>query len=237
MTPSRSSYPAIKRSLDLVVALALLGPTLMILTIAALAGLLCQGPPILFTQQRIGRHGKPFRLVKLRTMAGPPGQGRAYRERHRLTRYGRILRQLRLDELPQILHLLTGAMSLVGPRPLLAQHLIDAGGGGRRHDVRPGFTCYAQLELVEHGYLDKHHQISLDEAYVEHVNLRTDLGILSRTAIVLTTRKRHRQPIQTAAAPLPEPARGRSDESTCSPARHPDETRNPTSSGRTPERG
>lgn len=194
MTPSRRSYPAIKRSLDLAAALILLGPTLAVLAMAALAGLLCQGPPVLFTQQRIGRHGKPFRLVKLRTMAGPPGRGRAYRERHRLTRYGRILRRLRLDELPQVLHLVTGAMSLVGPRPLLAEHVIAAGGGGRRHQVRPGFTCYAQLELVEHGYLDKHHQISLDEHYVEQISLRTDLAILWRTAVVLAAPKRHRLP-------------------------------------------
>lgn len=192
MTPSRSSYPAIKRSLDLAVALIFLGPTLAILAMAALAGLLCQGPPVLFTQRRIGRHGKPFRLVKLRTMAGSPGRGRAYRERHRLTRYGRVLRRLRLDELPQILHLLTGAMSLVGPRPLLPEHVIEAGGGGRRHHLRPGFTCYAQLELLEHGYLDKHHQISLDEEYVEQISLRTDLAILWRTAVVLAAPKRHR---------------------------------------------
>lgn len=194
MTPSRSSYTAIKRSLDLVVALVLLGPTLGILAMAAVAGLLCQGPPVLFTQQRIGRHGKPFRLVKLRTMAGGPGRGRAYQESHRLTPFGRILRRLRLDELPQILHLLTGAMSLVGPRPLLAEHIIDAGGAGHRHNVRPGFTCYAQLELIEHGYLDKHHQISLDEKYVERISFRTDLAILCRTAVILTTPRRHRLP-------------------------------------------
>jgi sugar transferase EpsL len=192
MTPSRSWYPAIKRSIDLAVGLTLLVPTLAILATAALAGLLFQGPPVLFTQQRIGRHGKPFRLVKLRTMAGPPGSGRAYRERNRLTSYGMILRRLRLDELPQIVHLLTGAMSLVGPRPLLGEHVIEAGGGGRRHHVRPGFTCYAQLELLEHGYLDKHHQISLDEAYVEQISLRTDLAILWRTAVVLAAPKRHR---------------------------------------------
>jgi lipopolysaccharide/colanic/teichoic acid biosynthesis glycosyltransferase len=166
----------------------------------ALAGLLSQGPPVLFTQQRIGRHGKPFRLVKLRTMAGPPGRGRAYRERHRLTRYGRILRGLRLDELPQIVHLLTGAMSLVGPRPLLPEHVIEAGGGGRRHRIRPGFTCYAQLELLEHGYLDKHHQISLDEEYVERISLRTDLAILWRTAVVLAAPKRHRLPLVSVHA-------------------------------------
>jgi lipopolysaccharide/colanic/teichoic acid biosynthesis glycosyltransferase len=194
MTPSRSSYPTTKRTLDLLVALTLLGPILVILAVAALAGLLCQGPPVLFTQQRIGRHGKPFRLVKLRTMAGPPARGRAYQEQHRLTRYGRLLRQLRIDELPQVLHLLTGTMSLVGPRPLLAEHLAQAGGGAHRHDVRPGFTCHAQLELVEHGYLDRHHQIRLDETYVERLSLRTDLAILWKTVTVLITPRRRRPP-------------------------------------------
>lgn len=193
---SRSLYPAIKRLLDLVVALVLLGPTLVTLVFAAIASLAFQGPPVLFTQQRVGRHGKPFLMVKLRTMAGPPGSGRAYRERHRLTGYSRAIRRLRLDELPQVLHLLTGAMSLVGPRPLLPNHVVEAGGGGRRHEVRPGFTCYAQLELVEHRYLDKYRQVSLDEEYVERMSLRTDVAILWRTAEVLLLGPRpHRQPL------------------------------------------
>lgn len=195
MMPSRTLYPAIKRLLDVVVALVLLGPTLVALAVAAAASLVFQGPPVLFTQQRVGRHGKPFLLVKLRTMAGPPGSGRAYREGHRLTPYGRVIRRLRLDEVPQVLHLLTGAMSLVGPRPLLAEHVTVAGGGARRQEVRPGFTCYAQLELVEHGYLDKYRQVSLDEEYVERIGFRTDLTILWRTAEVLLGPKRHRPPL------------------------------------------
>jgi lipopolysaccharide/colanic/teichoic acid biosynthesis glycosyltransferase len=195
MTPSRSWYPPVKRCLDLAVGLVLLGPVLLTLAVAALACLVLQGPPVLFTQQRVGRHGKPFLLVKLRTMAGPPGDGRAYRERDRLTGYGRVIRRLRLDELPQLLHLLTGAMSLVGPRPLLAEHVLAAGGGGRRHLVRPGLTCYAQLELAEHGYLDRYRQVNLDEEYVERIGFRTDLAILRRTLAVLLGPKRHRLPL------------------------------------------
>lgn len=195
MTSSRRLYPAVKRLLDLVVALVLLGPTLVALALAAAAALVFQGPPVLFTQQRLGRHGRPFLLVKLRTMAGPPASGRAYREGHRLTAYGRVLRRLRLDELPQVILLFTGAMSLVGPRPLVADHVVDAGGGGRRHEVRPGFTCYAQLELVEHGYLDRYRQVSLDEEYVDRMSVRTDLAILWRTALVLLGPRRHRPPL------------------------------------------
>jgi lipopolysaccharide/colanic/teichoic acid biosynthesis glycosyltransferase len=185
----------VKRCLDLVVALVLLAPTLLTLALAALACLVLQGPPVLFTQQRAGRHGRPFRLVKLRTMVGPPASGRAYQERHRLTGYGRVIRRLRLDELPQILHLLTGTMSLVGPRPLLADHVEAAGGGGRRHEIRPGFTCYAQLELAEHGYLDRYRQVSLDEEYVARIGFRTDLAILRRTLTVLLGPQRHRLPL------------------------------------------
>jgi lipopolysaccharide/colanic/teichoic acid biosynthesis glycosyltransferase len=122
-------------------------------------------------------------------MTGPPGTGRAYRERDRLTVCGRMMRPLRVDELPQIVHLLTGSMSLVGPRPLLAEHVVEAGGGGRRHEVRPGFTCYAQLELAEYGYLDRYRQISLDDEYVTRMSLRTDLAILSRTARAVLGRR------------------------------------------------
>ena len=165
--------------------LVLLGPALPILAVAAAASLVLQGPPVLFTQERVGRHGRPFRMVKLRTMIGPPGDGRAYRERDRLTGYGRVMSPLRVDELPQVLHLLTGAMSLVGPSPLLAQHVVAAGGGGRRHEVRPGFTCYAQLELAEYGYLDRYRQVSLDDEYVARMGLRTDLAILRRTPAAL----------------------------------------------------
>jgi len=181
MTPSRHSYPALKRLLDVTVGLCLLAPTLLVLAIAVVAGLALQGPPVLFVQQRIGRHGTPFTLLKLRTMTGEPADGRAYREQHRVTGYGRIIRRLRVDELPQLLQVLTGRMSLVGPRPLLAEHLALVGGGGRRHHVRPGLTCYAQLELATRGYLDKHDQIRLDEAYVADLSLRTDLAILGRT--------------------------------------------------------
>src|SRR5512133_448556 len=127
---SRSMYPAVKRFLDVVVALALLGPILAALAVAALASLVVHGRPVLVIQHRIGRHGTPFRLVKLRTMTGPPGCGRAHRGQHRLTGCGRLLRRLGLAELPPILQLLTGSMSLVGPRPLLAEHLDPAGGAG-----------------------------------------------------------------------------------------------------------
>jgi sugar transferase EpsL len=187
---SRSWYPATKRALDLLVAVVALVPVALVLSVAALAGLALQGRPVLFAQRRVGRDGRPFRMLKLRTMTGTPAAGRAYLEQHRLTGYGRVLRRLRLDELPQVFNLLTGAMSLVGPRPLLAEHLVAAGGGGRRHQVRPGLTCFAQVELAERGYLDRYRQIALDEAYVDRAGPRTDLAILWRTAAALLGRRR-----------------------------------------------
>lgn len=186
--PSRHWYPPAKRLVDVAAGLLLLIPVLAVLAVAVPASLLLHGRPVLFTQLRVGRDGRPFRLVKLRTMTGPAAAGRAYREHERLTLCGRIMRQLRVDELPQIVHLLTGSMSLVGPRPLLAEHVVEAGGGGRRHQVRPGFTCYAQLELAEHGYLDRYRQISLDDEYVARMSMRTDLAILWRTARALLAR-------------------------------------------------
>jgi len=196
MTPSLLSYPTVKRLLDAVAVLVLLGPAVLVLAVASVGALVAQGRPVLFTQRRVGRHGKSFLLLKLRTM-----NGRAYRERDRITRYGRLLRRLRIDELPQLLNVLAGSMSLVGPRPLLADHLALVGGGGRRHDVRPGLTCYAQLELAERGYLDKHRQVELDEAYVARLSLRGDLAILARTAG--TWLRRHRDESDSRQGPRP----------------------------------
>jgi lipopolysaccharide/colanic/teichoic acid biosynthesis glycosyltransferase len=195
MRPPQQWYPSAKRLFDLAIALLLLVPTLAVLTALATAALVLHGRPVMLFQQRIGRHGRPFVIVKLRTMAGPTGKGRAFREHHRLTGFGSTIRRLRLDEIPQILHVLTGTMSLVGPRPLIPEHLAEVGGGGRRHDVRPGITCFAQLELAEYGYLDKHRQISLDEEYVENISLRTDLAIVQRTVMALFARNAARPPL------------------------------------------
>ncbi|NLT53398.1 MAG: pyridoxal-phosphate dependent enzyme [Actinomycetales bacterium] len=207
--PTARWYPTVKRLLDLTVAVLLLGPTLGVLGVAALGSLAFQGPPVLFTQRRIGRYGRPFMLVKLRTMTMTDGgDGRAYRERHRVTRYGRVLRRLRLDEAPQLLHVLTGAMSLVGPRPLLATHLALVGGGGNRHAVRPGLTCSAQLELAATGYLDRHRQLDLDEEYLLRMSLRTDLAILLRTVTAVLSPRRHPAPPTPRRSGCENPATG-----------------------------
>ncbi len=203
----------------------LLVPAVLVVIVAGLLGLALQGRPVFFVQERVGRDGRLFRLVKLRTMrvagapdaAGPVAAtratdrcgtdegstdesgdgfpeelvaGRAYRERHRTTRYGRVLRTLRVDEVPQLANVLTGSMSLIGPRPLLPEHVAAAGGGGERHRVRPGFTCHAQLELAARGYLDRYHQVRLDERYVRELGPGSDLAILGRTLLLPFRRRR-----------------------------------------------
>ncbi len=85
-------------------------------------------------------------------------------------------------------------MSLVGPRPLSPAHVAEIA-PGRRETVRPGFTCFAQLELLEHGYLDKHRQVALDEEYVQRIGLRTDAAIIARTVAALFTGRPRRRPL------------------------------------------
>ncbi len=184
-----------KRAADLAVGVLLAAPAALLVGVAAAFGVVVQGRPVLFRQERVGRDGVPFRLLKLRTMTGAPTFGRAYQEVGRITPYGRILRSLKVDELPQVWHLLTGQMSLVGPRPLAAVHVAAAEGGGRRHQVRPGLTCLAQLELIEHGYLDRHRQVALDEEYLDRACWRMDLAILARSAALLLKLPHRREPL------------------------------------------
>lgn len=190
---SSRAFWATKRAADLAVGLVVAGPAAVVLVAAGAVGRVVHGPPVLLRQERVGRGGTTFRLLKLRTMTGAPTSGRAYRERDRITAYGRLLRAAKLDELPQVWHLVTGRMSLVGPRPLLPEHVALAGGGGRRHEVRPGLTCLAQLELAEHGYLDRFRQVALDEEYVDRACWSLDLAILRRQA-ALSLRRRTRRP-------------------------------------------
>ena len=131
-----------KRFLEIIlafVALVLLSPLLVLI---ALAILLTMGRPILFRQKRPGLHGRPFEILKFRTMrALRPGEEAVASDGMRLTRLGRFLRAASLDELPELWNVLRGDMSLVGPRPLLMQYLpLYSPEQARRHEVRPGLT-------------------------------------------------------------------------------------------------
>lgn len=180
-------YPALKRSLDVVLATAILVATAPVVLIAIAAVYLTMGRPVFFRQLRPGRHETPFTLIKLRTMRTPadPKGGRSDAER--LTRLGRWLRRTSIDELPSLVHVLSGAMSLVGPRPLLMRYLPHYTDRERtRHDVRPGLTGWAQI----HGrnQVDWDERLAMDAWYVENRSLALDLRILWQTVRLVLSR-------------------------------------------------
>ncbi|MFM2077136.1 MAG: hypothetical protein RJA49_1026 [Actinomycetota bacterium] len=177
-----------KRCFDVVVgtiALVVLSPVIVVVAVLVRLKL---GSPVLFTQERPGLHGEPFRLHKFRTMTDAvDGDGRALPDAERLTPFGRTLRSLSLDELPQLWNVLVGDMSLVGPRPLLMQYLPRySPRQARRHEVRPGLTGLAQVNgRNATSWADR---LELDVQYVEHHSLRVDLQILWGTVIAVVRR-------------------------------------------------
>src|SRR5688572_22222238 len=170
-----------KRSLD--VLLVLLSAPIWVPVIGALAVLvrLKLGSPVLFVQERPGRHARPFRLVKLRTMTGArDASGTVLPDAERLTSFGRVLRSTSLDELPELWSVLRGDMSLVGPRPLLTRYLPRySEKHRRRHDVRPGITGLAQVS--GRNAITWAEKLDLDVAYVDRCSLALDVRILWRT--------------------------------------------------------
>jgi sugar transferase EpsL len=170
-----------KRALDVAAsaaALALLSP---LIAATALAVRINLGAPVFFRQERPGLHGRPFRLVKFRTMRDAVGaNGVPLPDEQRLTRFGRFLRASSLDELPELWNVLRGDMSLVGPRPLLTEYLpLYSPRHARRHEVRPGVTGWAQVN--GRNALTWPERLELDVWYVEHRSLGLDLRILLRT--------------------------------------------------------
>lgn len=136
------------------------------------------GSPVLFTQVRPGLHGKPFRMVKFRTMTDArDASGALLSDAQRLTPFGRFLRASSLDELPELWNVLRGEMSLVGPRPLLMEYLpLYSPEQARRHEVRPGITGWAQVNGRNAiSWADK---FALDIWYVDHRSLWLDVHIL-----------------------------------------------------------
>lgn len=171
----------IKRIFDLTLTipgLIVLSPLLILL---ALLVRLKLGSPILFCQQRPGWHGKPFKLYKLRTMTDAyDAEGHLLSDAERLTAFGRFLRSTSLDELPELLNVLKGEMSLVGPRPLLMEYLDRyTPEQMRRHEVRPGVTGWAQVN--GRNALSWEQKFALDVWYVEHVSLWLDIKIIALT--------------------------------------------------------
>lgn len=170
----RSIKPVLDR-LFAAVLLLLLSPILI--AIALLIAVL--GPhPVLFRQQRAGLNGQPFTIVKFRTMRD--GASQLESDATRLTRLGALLRVTSLDELPELWNVLTGDMSLVGPRPLHVRYLERyTPEQARRHDVRPGITGWAQVN--GRNAISWEQKFSLDVWYVDHLSATIDARILART--------------------------------------------------------
>ena len=175
-----SSYRFLKRGLDLAGAAAAGGLTLPIWAGAALAVATTMGRPVLFRQERPGLNGKIFRLYKFRSMRdAKPGEG-PESDHLRLTRLGKFLRSTSIDELPALLNVLKGELSLVGPRPLLVRYLERySPEQARRHEVKPGITGWAQVN--GRNAISWERKFELDVYYVDHQSLTLDLLILAKT--------------------------------------------------------
>lgn len=147
------------------------------------------GSPVLFIQTRPGQHGKPFRMLKFRTMLDAVDQnGDALPDEMRLTSFGRFLRSTSLDELPELWNVLKGDMSLVGPRPLLMDYLpLYSPAQMRRHDVRPGITGLAQIN--GRNAISWERKFALDIWYIKNRNFILDLRILILTLRKVTIRE------------------------------------------------
>lgn len=170
-----------KRVFDFVVAfiaLIFFAPILILLAILVRFKL---GAPILFKQQRPGKDGKPFIMTKFRTMRNSvDSSGNILPDQQRMTKFGKFLRAASLDELPELWHVLTGQMSLVGPRPLLMEYLpLYNKEQAKRHNVRPGITGWAQVN--GRNAIDWKTKLELDTWYVENQSLRLDIKILFMT--------------------------------------------------------
>ena len=171
----------IKRILDAFLsfcALVVLSPVLLILTV--LGAIMMKGNPF-FTQQRPGRNEKIFRLIKFRTMSCEKDKdGNLLPDEQRLNGYGKFLRSTSLDELPELINIFIGDMSIVGPRPLLVSYLPYYNEREKhRHDVRPGLTGLAQVN--GRNNLTWEQKFAYDLEYVQNVSLKMDLGVLLTT--------------------------------------------------------
>lgn len=197
----------VKRALDVLVALVLLPPALAIIALCAIAIKVDSPGPAFYTQRRVGRGGGLFTLPKLRTMVDIPGQreepdedARPLPDDPRITRVGRVLRAVSLDELPQLLLVLRGDMSLVGPRPeqphLVARYQAEIPLYGQRHFVRPGMTGWAQVrQSYSESVTDVASKVQYDLYYISNLSIRLDVLILMKTigVVVLNPKRRTRR--------------------------------------------
>lgn len=178
-----------KRMLDILIsASALLFLAIPLLFIAFLIRLKL-GSPVLFRQIRPGKHGKPFKMIKFRSMTDACGpDGRLLPDAERLPPFGQLLRSTSLDELPELWNVLKGDMSLIGPRPLLMEYLpLYSSDEFRRHEVRPGITGWAQVN--GRNAISWEQKFALDVWYVDHHCFSLDMRILWLTVRKVWTRE------------------------------------------------
>jgi lipopolysaccharide/colanic/teichoic acid biosynthesis glycosyltransferase len=196
----RTWYPAIKRTLDIGICIALLPVIVLVLGACAVAVRLDTPGPVLFKQQRTGRHGHRFSMYKFRTMVADAEERKA-ELRHlsvvpwpdfkiiddpRITRVGRFLRRTSLDELPQVFNVLAGQMSLVGPRPTSFAPSTYELWHTKRLEVLPGITGLWQIRGRNESTFDE--RLRLDIAYIDNMSLRMDLGIILQTLLAVVRR-------------------------------------------------
>lgn len=179
----------IKRLLDFVlslIALVILSPVILIVAILVKIKL---GSPVLFKQERPGKNEKIFRMYKFRTMTDKKDEnGNLLPDEIRLTKFGKVLRSTSLDELPELFNILKGDMSIVGPRPLLVKYLpLYNEYQKHRHDVRPGFTGWAQCN--GRNALSWEEKFDLDVYYTKHVSFLLDLRIIFKTIKIVLFRE------------------------------------------------
>jgi lipopolysaccharide/colanic/teichoic acid biosynthesis glycosyltransferase len=172
---------AFKRTIDIMLTLLAIVTLSPLFVIVAVWIRLTLGAPVLFRQRRPGLGGKPFVMYKFRTMKDACDvEGRPLPDEQRLTRFGRFLRSTSVDEMPELINVLRGEMSVVGPRPLLMQYLDRyTPEQFRRHEVRPGITGWAQVN--GRNAISWEEKFRLDVWYVDHWSLWLDLRILLRT--------------------------------------------------------
>ncbi len=175
----------IKRVFDCCVAfiaIILLSPVLLIISILVKIKL---GSPVLFKQERAGFHEKPFFILKFRTMTNERNEkGELLPDEIRLTKFGKILRSTSLDELPSLINILRGEMSIIGPRALPVSYLpYYTENEHHRHDVRPGLSGFAQVN--GRNYVSWEDKFKMDLEYISHITLREDLRLIFRTVAVV----------------------------------------------------